>query len=252
MSGAEDTAGAAAGAAGGPLYRRLAEALKAEIASGQHPVGSLLPTEQELCEAHGASRYTVREALRLLAEDGLVERRQGRGTEVVSSAQRPVYAQSLTSLSQLYDYAAETVLEIDRVLRVVPEPELAGRLGRRPGRQWLLAEGLRKTLGGETICVSRVFLHDDFGALAPELPQHRGAIHSLIESRYGVSVREVLQEISTERLETAPAALLGEAPGAWSILVTRRYRGEDDRPILVSFNWHRLDGFVYSQAIRRE
>ncbi len=236
----------------GPLYRRLAWRLKEDIITGTFPMHSMLPTEQDLCERFGASRYTVREALRILEEGGLVERRQGRGTEVISDQERPVFAQSLTSLSQLYEYAADTRLVIDRVLRIVPDEELAAQLGRSPGREWLLAEGLRTTSKGESICVTRVFVHQDFAEIAPDLKTHLGAIHGLIESRFGVRVEEVHQEISTVSLEVGMAAQLGKKPGGLAILVTRRYLARDDRPLLVSLNWHRPDNFRYGQIIRRE
>ena len=58
-------------------------ALKDEIVKGVHPVGSRLPTEEELCQRFSVSRYTVREALRLLREDRLVSSRKGAGTTVV-------------------------------------------------------------------------------------------------------------------------------------------------------------------------
>ena len=66
-----------------PLYLQVVRALKDEIVSGVHPVGSQLPTEEELCERFSVSRYTVREALRRLREDNLVSSRQGAGTIVV-------------------------------------------------------------------------------------------------------------------------------------------------------------------------
>ena len=54
-----------------PLYLQVVRALKDEIVTGVHPVGSQLPTEEELCERFSVSRYTVREALRRLREDNL-------------------------------------------------------------------------------------------------------------------------------------------------------------------------------------
>lgn len=240
------------GSAGGPLYRRVAVDIKEDIFAGVYPIGSLLPTEQELCDRFRASRYTIREALRLLEEDAMVERRQGRGTEVISSTERPVFAQSLTSLSQLYDYAAETRLAIERVMRIVPDEEMAVQLGRQPGREWILAEGVRTTSSGDIICVSHVFIHQDFADIAPTLKSHEGAIHRLIEDRFDVRVSEVHQEISTVTLEGSRAHVLEQARGSAAILVTRRYLAEGDLPILVSLNWHRLDGFRYSQIIRRE
>jgi GntR family transcriptional regulator len=66
-----------------PLYLQVVRVLKDEIISGVHPVGSQLPTEEELCERFSVSRYTVRAALRRLREDNLVSSRQGAGTTVV-------------------------------------------------------------------------------------------------------------------------------------------------------------------------
>lgn len=236
----------------GPLYRRLANEIKQDIVAGVYSVGSLLPTEQELCDRFNASRYTVREALRLLSQDGMVERHQGRGSEVIANLERPTYAQSLTSLSQLYDYAADTRLLIDRVLRIVPDEDLAIQLGRLPGREWLLAEGIRTTSEDALICVTHVFVHQDFATIGPELKSHTGAIHLLIEERFDVLVEEVHQQISTVPLDAGMASRLGEESGADAILVTRRYLASDNRPTLVSLNWHRLRGFIYSQVIRRE
>src|ERR1700741_3922688 len=66
-----------------PLYLQLVRALKDEIVSGVFPVGSQLPTEEELCERFSVSRYTMRQGLRHLREDSLVSSRQGAGSTVV-------------------------------------------------------------------------------------------------------------------------------------------------------------------------
>jgi GntR family transcriptional regulator len=67
-----------------PLYRQIAEDLRQKIESGEigHR-GSALPTESELQEETGASRNTVREAVRWLVNLGLIETRPGQGTFVV-------------------------------------------------------------------------------------------------------------------------------------------------------------------------
>jgi GntR family transcriptional regulator len=64
-----------------PMYRRIAEDLRARIESGAIPQGTKLPTETELRDRYdGAARNTVRDAIKLLASRGLVETRPGRGT----------------------------------------------------------------------------------------------------------------------------------------------------------------------------
>src|SRR5215475_6532589 len=56
--------------------------LRQAITGGTFRPGSQLPTEAELCEMLGVSRTVVREALRVLEDDGLVARRHGVGTFV--------------------------------------------------------------------------------------------------------------------------------------------------------------------------
>jgi GntR family transcriptional regulator len=65
-----------------PLYRRLAAELREGIASGKLPPGSQLPTEQELGERYNVSRNTVRLALGMLANEGMITSTPGRGTFV--------------------------------------------------------------------------------------------------------------------------------------------------------------------------
>jgi len=68
-----------------PMYRMIAEDLRKRIESGELPdePGGPLPTENDLKERFGASRNTVRDAVKWLTSLGLVETRPGQGTYVV-------------------------------------------------------------------------------------------------------------------------------------------------------------------------
>jgi GntR family transcriptional regulator len=66
-----------------PMYRRIAEDLREQIESGEMPAGKQLPPENKLSEMYdGASRNTIREAIRALTTLGLVTTQPGRGTFV--------------------------------------------------------------------------------------------------------------------------------------------------------------------------
>ena len=67
----------------GPMYQQIADDLRAEIESGKLKPGQQLETELELRERWGASRNTVRDAIRQLLTLGLVVTRPGKGTFVV-------------------------------------------------------------------------------------------------------------------------------------------------------------------------
>jgi GntR family transcriptional regulator len=66
-----------------PMYRQIAEDLRAQIEGGDLEPGQQLRTEIELREHYGASRNTVRDAIKLLTTLGLVETKPGQGTFVV-------------------------------------------------------------------------------------------------------------------------------------------------------------------------
>ena len=78
-----------------PLYRQIADALLSGIRDGLFPVGTLLPGELELIERFKSSRHTVREALRVLEDMGIVKRQRGRGTLVISTEARPAFVQAV-------------------------------------------------------------------------------------------------------------------------------------------------------------
>ncbi|MET9623521.1 MULTISPECIES: FCD domain-containing protein [unclassified Streptomyces] len=69
------------------LSDQVISELRNQITSGEWPVGSRIPTEPELVEQLGVARNTVREAVRALAHNGLLDIRQGSGTYVLATSE---------------------------------------------------------------------------------------------------------------------------------------------------------------------
>lgn len=69
------------------LSDQVIDAVRQQITSGAWPVGSRIPTEPELVERLGVARNTVREAIRALAHNGLLDIRQGAGTFVAATSE---------------------------------------------------------------------------------------------------------------------------------------------------------------------
>ena len=65
-----------------PLYHRIETDLKNKILHGIYQAGTVIPSEKELTEIYKASRVTIREAVNRLVQQGLVEKKQGKGTFV--------------------------------------------------------------------------------------------------------------------------------------------------------------------------
>lgn len=69
------------------LSEQVIASLRGQITSGEWPVGARIPTEPELVEQLGVARNTIREAVRALAHNGLLDIRQGSGTYVVATSE---------------------------------------------------------------------------------------------------------------------------------------------------------------------
>jgi DNA-binding GntR family transcriptional regulator len=235
-----------------PRYVQLADELAARIAAGTYPVGGFLPTEVELCEAFAVSRHTVREALRRLADAGLVRRRQGSGSQILASRPLQTYVHAMRSLAGLFQYAADTRFQIDRIRLAVPAGD-APDLGDDSRQEWLVVEGLRRDpKDASAICVSTVYIARAFAGIAGDLRGHDGAIYPLIEARFGVEVADVEQEIGALPMPAEAARALGLLRKTWAVRVVRRYRDGEGRLMLASVNFHPADRFRYTMHLRRE
>jgi GntR family transcriptional regulator len=113
-----------------PMYRQIAEDLRAQIESGDLEPGQQLRTEIELRDHYGASRNTIRDAIKLLTARGLVETRPGQGTFVVREIEP--YVTSLTGspkvpilYGEVDDSAAgETAGRVRRLYSTDPQIEI--------------------------------------------------------------------------------------------------------------------------------
>lgn len=105
----------------------VAGLLRSRIVSGELPIGSKLPTEEELTEAFGIARTTLREALRVLESQGLIHIKRGRdGGGAVTMPDLSRLSESFAAASQL---RRTSFADLDIARRLI-EPELASWLAR--------------------------------------------------------------------------------------------------------------------------
>src|SRR6201999_181371 len=93
-------------------YRDIAARLQKDIRLGHTDVGALLPTETNLTARYPASRQTVREALRILMDQGLIVRRAGLGSVVIASEPPVLFTHSVKSLGEWLRYSNETYRQV--------------------------------------------------------------------------------------------------------------------------------------------
>lgn len=236
-----------------PLYIQLAQMLRERISSGTYAVGQLLPTEAELGETFGVSRYTVRQAIQHLRQQGLVTARKGVGTRVQARRSEATYSHSIQALSELLQLAHETQLDLICHEEIEARGALAETLGCRPRKRWIHVEGVRHGGEGEQpICHTEVYFDSAYKDVTSDQSSLRTAIWSQIERKYGETVIEVDQQIEAVLLDERTATALDAAPGSPALKFIRRYYVTGRRLVELSVNVHPADRFTYQMSIKRD
>lgn len=226
-----------------PRYMQILGVLRQRLEEGRYPVEGSLPTEQELCEEFEASRYTVREALRRLVDQGMVQRRQGAGSVVVAQRPQARYVHSLSSLADLFQFALDTHYEVLSSERVALSDEVAAALDAEPGARWHLVKGIRRTqAGGAVVCYTHSYIPDRLKGLIRRLPGCVGPFYAFLSEKSGEEIVEADQEIRGEAMSEEVAAHLGRDPGTVALRVLRRYLSRQGM-LIASFNWHVAEDF---------
>ena len=117
------------------LFEQIANQIERRILSGELRSGDRLPTERELAEQFGASRTAVREAMKSLAQRGLVDMKPGRGTLVIDGTSKAMQ-QSLGLMLKVGQAGlSDSLVEVRGIL----EPEIAALAALRAGHEHIVA-----------------------------------------------------------------------------------------------------------------
>lgn len=236
-----------------PRYVQVARTLFDEIESGRYSVGSLLPTEFELCAQFGVSRFTVREAVKQLVQQGLVIRQPGVGSRVLAQRAVKQYTQTMTGITDLRQYASETTLQVNgsQVLHV--DGTLAKLLEVNRGETWLHIEGLRYQDGQpQPICFTDVYIAPRFRSLEGVKGAMREPLYRMLEKQFNCTIKAVQQEIRAMVLNTQLAKQLGVSARTAGLWIARRYLDERDELVELAVSVHPAERFSYRESFRRD
>lgn len=236
-----------------PLYRRIGEELAARIAAGHYPMGSFLPVEGALCTEFGVSHHTVRDALKLLVERGLVLRKAGSGTRVIATQEPTVFANIAADLRHVFSYPANALRENLVEGYVQADPALAARLKCTTQTPWFHIGAIRRDARTLLpICWTDFYL----------LPRHAGVVklkdhllvpvYEQIEQLDGQRVQSAEVDVSLVRLPAMHAQHLGKAAGSPALLMIRRYCDESGTPFEVTLSYHADDSYHCEIGFQRE
>ncbi|WP_194915568.1 GntR family transcriptional regulator [Catenulispora rubra] len=214
-----------------PRYRQIAEELRHAITEHAYGPGGKLPSEGALAEQYEVSRGTIRQALMLLRQDGLVTSRRGTRRVVLDDAPVQDFAQ-MQSFARWARSIGET--PEGRVIRQgwhLPDSDELRHLRGEPDARVLRVVRLR-LLSGQPAMLERTTYPEAVGTIVENLATDTVSVTEFLE-RAGVFVADAEHTIDLARADREDAALLGCAAG--DPLLRERRRSTD--PAGVPLEW---------------
>ena len=232
-----------------PLYQQIKGLLTRSLTLGEWRAGEALPSEPELAQRFKVSQGTVRKALDALTADGLLVRRQGKGTFVATHAEAQVQYRFLRLMPERGLREAMQRRFID-FRRLRASAEVARALELKVGdpvlqvRRLLLSEG-RPVVLDDIWLGARLFK----GLTAERLQAYRGPMYGLFESEFGVQMIRAEERLRAVAAGADEAALLGTTAGAPLLQVERRAFTYADRPVELRLGLYRTEAHYYRNEL---
>ncbi|MEV6361185.1 GntR family transcriptional regulator [Nocardia asteroides] len=227
--------------------RRVADILRHQILAGA--VEGALPGEQELAAEHGTSRNTVREALALLRDEGLIDRAPKVGTRVAARK----YDHGLDALLGLQETLKQhgTVRnEVRAATYITAPPAVARRLGLTPGAQVVYIERLR-FLADLPLSLDLTYLAPDVGAAVLAADLAATDVFVLLEQVTGQSLGAADLALEAVAADPHTATTLDTPAGAPLLMLERLTHLDDGRPVDLEYIRMRGDRITMRGSLTR-
>ncbi len=202
------------------LYMQLADLIREQILDGTYTSGALLPSENDMLETYKVSRVTVRQALALLDQEGMVKRIQGKGTFVAVQA----VEQNFLSL---HDFSKELMakghvpsFEILSHEWKQATAEFRGLFELKEDSALLVIERLKNS-DGSPIMLERVLLPKNRIPNFPLKDIRSKWLSVILQESFNIRLARVRKSIQPIKIGRAQANLLGVSPGSLGLLVDR-------------------------------
>lgn len=211
-----------------PKYYRLKESIRVMIEEQHLAEGDLIPSERELCETHGVSRMTARQAVKELVSEGVLYREQGRGTFVAGPKLRHETAR-LTSFTQ--DMQERGMTSSSSVLGVEKEaasPAMAEILGVEPNEQLIRISRVRNA-EGRPMALETSYLLYKFGKSILDVDLSQSSLYEELGKR-GLRITSAEQRYEATLVNEYEANYLNIPAGSAALLVERVTLDDNEKP----------------------
>lgn len=180
-----------------PKWQQVLDDLERRIDAGEF--SERFPTDRELVETYGVSRHTVREAVRRLRTQGVVERHRGRGSFLAGRG----FTQPVGTLYSLFRAVeSQGLAQHSEVLSLdlATDAEAAAALGLDPGTAMVRLER-RRMAGDEPLALDIAWLPSDLATPLLDVDFSRTALYDELEDRCGIQLTggdEVIESVAAD------------------------------------------------------
>jgi len=216
-----------------PSYAQLVRILQGQIASGGLRPGDRLPSEAQLCKYHGVSSMTVRRAINILSEQGVVVTSQGRGT-FVKSMQFWAATFCLDGLQHLLEDEKGTTIKILEACIRLADSHIAHKLAIKKGQRALYIRRLI-SFQEKPFLYHREYLLYDPGRPIVESETEVTSLKGLFEGTGNSHLKRSILTIEATILSEEEAKMLQLSVGAPAFRLEHIFYDFDDQP--VSWGW---------------
>jgi GntR family transcriptional regulator len=206
-----------------PAWAQAAQYIRRQIETGRLAGGERLPSETELAETFELSRLTIRQSLSQLANEGLIERRQGIGTFVVPQKVAVQHDLSLSSSwrQRFIEEGHESFAELlEASARRGLPPELAARLTSDDPHGAMSFLKRLQIVDATPIGVTESWVPVSIAPDLAERPLEDGSLSTTLHNRYGRSPATIDSTLETVLATPADAQLLNTATDVPLFVVT--------------------------------
>ncbi|MEG3309371.1 trehalose operon repressor [Streptococcus suis] len=231
-------------------YQEIYNDLKEKIRTNEYTAGTLLPTEQQLQEIYGVSRDTVRKALAILTEGGLIQKVQGRGSMVLKQEVLNFPVSGLTSYQELtHSLQLSSQTRVVSLDRLTVNSSLASLTGFEPySKVWKVVR--TRSIDGKVSVVDTDYLAVD---VVPELTTAiaEKSIYEYLENKLGLDIAYAQKEITVEPTSREERDLMQIQDDYLVLIKSRVYLG-DTRQFQYTESKHKIDKFRFVDFARRK
>jgi DNA-binding GntR family transcriptional regulator/mannitol/fructose-specific phosphotransferase system IIA component (Ntr-type) len=233
-----------------PIYSQLASWIETKINSGDWQSEFKFPGEVELAQSLGVSRGSLRKAISILIEKGLVVQIHGKGTFVGQPVTDESFAGRLSVYQDLMLLGIPFSTEVLEQ-RIMPAPDKEARLlDISPAEAVFYLKRLRRVKGEPLVVQESFFQAALFGGLVGEDFSHAGMVET-VERHYGITLEWTTNTISVARATSSIAGLLGLKIGD-PVLFTESILYDDaGNKVETGLSWFRADRFKLKTTTRR-